>query len=258
MSCITARITAPTLYVACSMNRNTPYQAFRQGPVDHGYFFIALLSLFLVAVTASENGLLYVCDASILSSSNMCVFTASSSNIVGASPHVIDRRIGGECYRAVSDSQGTQLTVSPKPWTQGDKIIASESQLSENLWNYYLAFELVAPLRNAAMYSPSDIATSQAEWDKLTKAFVDCQVKAQDESMTTPNEGSKTIYSVDSIYELIKDAEYEDMLIPPQSSPSPKQESSVDSSTIGSLSLYPSTLATFIIITVGWFMATLH
>ena len=40
------------------------------------------------------------------------------------------------------------LTVSPKPWVNGDSLVGSESAITGDLWSgYTLIFELMAPLR---------------------------------------------------------------------------------------------------------------
>eukprot|EP00662_Eupelagonemidae_sp_cell21_P035409 gene35409-9149_t len=40
---------------------------------------------------AAPNGLLYECNATLLSAANRCVFAPSAINTVGASPHRINR-----------------------------------------------------------------------------------------------------------------------------------------------------------------------
>lgn len=160
---------------------------------------------------ASENGLLYVCDTSKLSSENLCYFAASSSNTAGASPHNIDRALAADGRRQVVDVTGSQLQVTPKPWTQGDTLSAATADLSADLIAYSQAFELVAPLRDVMMYAPALVSSNVTQWARLTKVFVDCQIKAHDETFAKPDGSEGIAYSVDNVYELLKDPDGQDI-----------------------------------------------
>ena len=39
------------------------------------------------------------------------------------------------------------LSVSPKPWVNGDNLVASSDPITGDVWSYALIFELMAPLR---------------------------------------------------------------------------------------------------------------
>lgn len=105
----------------------------------------------------------------------------------------------GGFYCEVQDLNGDTLTSSPKPWKNGDQLVATGTAHTGDDWTYTLIFELVAPLRNLMMYDPE--ALDDAMWAKYTKAFVDCKVKDVDE------EGDHgTAYSVDNVYEIMKTA----------------------------------------------------
>merc|ERR1712228_401947 len=49
------------------------------------------------------------------------------------------------------------------------------------------------------------------EWARLTKAFVDCQIKAHDETFAKPDGSEGTAYSVDNVYELLKNPDGQDI-----------------------------------------------
>jgi hypothetical protein len=160
---------------------------------------------------ASDNGLLYVCDTSKLSSENLCYFAASSTNTAGASPHSFDRDVAADGRRQVVDVTGSPLEVAPRPWTQGDALGAATADLSADLIAYSQAFELVAPLRDVMMYAPAVVSSNATEWARLTKAFVDCHIKAHDETFAKPDGSEGTAYSVDKVYELLKDPDGQDI-----------------------------------------------
>ena len=79
----------------------------------------AVLSL-LTPVSSSANGLLYKCDAAKLAKEDMCYFVPTGSETMG--PHNIDRSVAEAGFLQVSDAAGSPLRISPKPWTQGDKL----------------------------------------------------------------------------------------------------------------------------------------
>lgn len=135
----------------------------------------------------------------------MCYFIASAVNMVGASPHHINRSVAPDGEREVADASGNALALTPKPWTQGDNLTKAATVLSGDLIAYATAFELVAPLRDAMMYAPESVVTDASQWTKLTRAFKDCNIKANDTNFTV---GGNTLValSVDSIYAALKDA----------------------------------------------------
>jgi len=167
-----------------------------------------LLSLFAALslptpASSSANGLLYKCDAAKLKAEDMCYFVPTGSETMG--PHNIDRSVAEAGFRQVSDASGSPLRVSPKPWTQGDKLTKSANLLADDLIAYAEIFELVAPLRNAMMYDPKSLSADATRWGVLTKSLVDCKIKEKD---TTMEKGGRTmnVYSVAGVYALLKKA----------------------------------------------------
>lgn len=134
---------------------------------------------FPLFVFASENGKYYVCDTTILKEKNECIFKETSdAPFDTAAPHNIVR--GKDQYRQVVTAKGDALMVTPKPWTNGDNFLDTNKIVTGDLWNYALAFDLVAPLRDVMMYTPSVVANNKTKWDIYTKAFTDCGIKTED------------------------------------------------------------------------------
>ena len=172
------------------------------------HFPHSLLCLFAVfslptPTSSSTNGLLYECDAEKLAAEDMCYFVSTGSDTMG--PHNIDRSVAADGFRQVSDVNGSPLSISPKPWTQGDQLTASSELLGDDMIAYANVFELVAPLRNAMMYDPKTLSTDAAAWGVLTKSLVDCKIKEKDTTMEKGGQ-TKTVYSVAGVYALLKKA----------------------------------------------------
>lgn len=161
--------------------------------------WVVLVAPLCSPAMASTNGLLYACDSNKLASEKLCYFTTTGDPV---STHSIDRNVADDTFRKVVDADGKDLSVSPKPWTQGDHLAASADNLTGNLLGYSLAFELVAPLRDAMMYAPKTLVDDTTLWTKLTKVFVDCKVKETEEVGHGPEPGK----SVDTIYTYLGDA----------------------------------------------------
>merc|ERR1712008_385925 len=81
--------------------------------------------------------------------------------------------------RKVVNSTGDDLTVSPKPWQNGDQLVVSENELTGDLLLYSKAFEMMAPLRDLMMYYPQVL--DDAMWDFFTRLLKDCSLKEEDE-----------------------------------------------------------------------------
>lgn len=178
---------------------------------QHTVFTAAVAAALLaVGTIASANGLLYVCDTTRLASNNQCIFAASSTNTIGATPHNINRAVAADGFRIVRDINGTQLTVTPKPWSQGDVLAASTTQQTGDALNYVKAFEMVAPLRDKMMYDPASLTGSAAEWAKYTKAFADCSIKTTTEQVTHGS-GTVTAYGTADVYALMANPNNQDI-----------------------------------------------
>lgn len=147
------------------------------------HFPHSLLCLFAIfslptLTSSSTNELLYECDVVKLAAEDMCYFVSTGSDTMG--PHNIDRSVAADGFRQVSDVNGSPLSISPKPWTQEDKLTASSEFLGDDMIAYVNVFELVAPLRNAMMYDLKTLSTDAAAWGVLTKSLVDCKIKEHD------------------------------------------------------------------------------
>ena len=83
-----------------------------------------------MAVAASENGKYYICNAEILASENRCIFEFSGdqpADWVREETHDVDRTVGENFHRGVESYQGKMLPVSPRPWTNGDKLVGTST-----------------------------------------------------------------------------------------------------------------------------------
>ena len=165
-------------------------------------FLGVAVALVATAVSASANGQLYECDSARLSSENLCYFVATSSNTVGASAHNINRAVAADGYRKIVGSTGTDVTLSPRPWTQGEMLAASSTEITGDNLAWVKAFEMIAPLRDAMMYAPETVTANTTRWLELTKALTDCSVKAADHTETI-NGREATVYGVTGVYTLL-------------------------------------------------------
>merc|ERR1712008_132954 len=97
--------------------------------------FTILLTLWASNARASDNGQYYICDTSILEFDNQCIFA-----LTGAQPedwiqetvlHDINRDVGADFYRGVQSYDGeTMLSISPKPWVNGDSLVTSDDPIT--------------------------------------------------------------------------------------------------------------------------------
>ena len=169
-------------------------------------------------VSASENGGYYKCDEAILESDNKCIFTLTEDPVTGdltvpedwvQEPvlHAVDRTVGDDYYRGVQSYTGAMLSVSPKPWVNGDKLVStSPDMITGDLWSYALIFELMAPLRDMLMYNPD--ALNETTWSTWTKALTDCKAKTED---YVDRSGGGTPYSTNQVYAFVKNPDYTDI-----------------------------------------------
>ena len=172
---------------------------------------IFLLPFLLSTVLASENGGYYTCDEVALADDNQCIFALTGTQpddwVTPAIPHDVDRTVGADFCRGVQSYAGTMLSVSPKPWVNGDELVGSTSKITGDDWNgYALIFELMAPLRDMMMYDPD--ALDQDTWDKYTRALTDCNAKTED---YVASRSGGTPYSTSQVYGYLKDPENKDI-----------------------------------------------
>jgi len=155
-----------------------------------------LFGLLLSTIYASENGAYYQCNAAKTTSDDLCFFEATpAGTTVWGGPAVedtVNNKVGADFMRTAADTSGKALTLSPKPWTNGDKEIASSTAIAEDNWAFTLIFELIGPLRNMVMYHPDTIKANSAEWTKWTWALTSCKIKTEKETVV---EADKTIVS---------------------------------------------------------------
>jgi len=173
--------------------------------------FIIVLTLGISCTMASDNGKYYICDTSKLESDNECIFVFNGEQpedwIQEPISHDINRDVGADFYRGVQSYDGeTMLSLSPKPWVNGDSLVASDDFITGELWVYTLIFELIAPLRDMMMYNPSEL--TEEVWKKYTRALTDCNSKTEDYVATR---SGGTPWSTDQVYEYLKDPNGKDI-----------------------------------------------
>ena len=167
---------------------------------------VLLLTLALSSCAfASENGGYYACDAGELVDNNECIFvltdTVPEDWIQEPVLHNVDRAVGANFCRGVQSYAGVMLSVSPKPWVNGDVLVASTEAVTGDNWNAYtLIFELMAPLRDMMMYEPYKL--DDTTWDKYTKALTDCNAKVDD---YVSSRSGGTPWSTEQVHEFVKD-----------------------------------------------------
>ena len=82
------------------------------------------------------------------------------------------------------------------PWADGIAEVAQDTcGVTGDEWLYVLSYELIVPLRNAVMFDPATVTTDADEWAKLSKVYVDCDIKSE-------NEGDGQ-YSTDEVYAIL-------------------------------------------------------
>merc|ERR1719203_488412 len=127
------------------------------------------------------------------------------TNTHGATPIGVNQSVAPFGSRTVVDRLDAELRLSTFPWKQGDKLAAAGSTTTGDRLTYTCAYEMIAPLRNAMMYTPETLISDPTQWASLTKVLKDCGIKANDEERTI---GGNTLpyYGVDTMYEVLKDA----------------------------------------------------
>ncbi len=156
------------------------------------------LTTFILSVPGGDK---HKCDETELSTNKICKFTSLDGSVTMV-PHKIDINIGSPNYVAVANKDGTRLKLGMKPWENGVKLIKSTDKIEGDEWMYVLAFELLAPLRDAVMYDPAKLKV-KTEWEKLTKVYTDCRIKTK--SIDLNAKGPNRRYGTDDIYKVITD-----------------------------------------------------
>ena len=114
------------------------------------------------------------------------------------------RTVGGDFGRGVQNYAGTMLSVTPKPWANGDTLVAS--QTTGDAWTYTLIFELIAPLRDLMMYENEKLTQNPDLWAIWTRALTDCNSKTVD----ADRKGGMP-FSTSQVYDHMKDPNYKDI-----------------------------------------------
>ena len=171
---------------------------------------LTVLGLLSTAL-ASENGGYYTCNADILADDNQCIFdlTEDAPAAWGGETilHNLDRTVGPDFYRGVESLAGDMLSVSPKPWVNGDELVGTTDAITGDQWSgYALIFELIAPLRDMLMYDPD--ALTDDVWAAYTRALTDCNSKTED---YTSRSGGGTPFSTSQVREYMLDPKNADI-----------------------------------------------
>jgi len=184
--------------------------------MNHFFQTVCLLLAACSLVFASENGGYYECDVGLLASDNQCIMALTGAQpddwVTPAIPHDINHDVGADFYRGVQSYTGDMLSVSPKPWVNGDTLVATaeDNAITGNGWSYALLFELIAPLRDYVMFDPS--ALDDATWATWTRALTDCNAKTEDYVMRLlASRSGGTPFSTDQVYGFITQPGYTDI-----------------------------------------------
>ena len=190
-----------------SISLNRLGKAISNIAMDKLIFAVSLLS---ATAFASKNGQYYICNTTILASDNECIFAFSGnqpSDWDETVKHNIDRSVGEDFHRGVQNSTGHILHVTPKPWSNGDKLVGTTNAVTGDEWTYALIFELVAPLRDMMMYVPN--ALTEDIWSAYTRALTDCHIKT-DEYTISSRKGGQPL-STRQVYEKLKNPHHNDI-----------------------------------------------
>jgi len=177
--------------------------------MDNCQHFIFLVLVLSPVVFASDNGLYYKCDETKLANNNQCIFAYTGAQpedwLPAVEEHNVTTDVGDDFYRGIQSYDGKMLSVSPKPWVNGDTLVESSTKIEGDNWTYSLIFELMAPLRDMMMYRPDDL--DAATWAKYTRALTDCNAKTVD---YVAERGGAQL-STTQVYDIMKDPKNKDI-----------------------------------------------
>lgn len=180
--------------------------------MNHFFQTVGLLVAACSLVFASENGGYYTCNDDTLAADNQCIMELTGTQptdwVTPAGPHDINHDVGADFFRGVESYAGDMLSVSPKPWVNGDTLIgtAADNPITGNDWSYALLFELIAPLRDKLMFFPTEL--DDTTWATLTRALTDCNSKTED---YVARSGSGTPFSTTQVFGYFTDPGYTDI-----------------------------------------------
>lgn len=142
----------------------------------------------------------YICDLAYLETKQMCLFAPSGHcplTYLPLEPHNVDISVGDSYYRCIQDSDDTEhpgMCIEPsfKPTEPGYQIVGfstkeyDEAPITGADWNYVLAFELMAPLRDLMMYAPEEIVGLGGDpdlWETHISFLKSCGIKSPDSTL---------------------------------------------------------------------------
>lgn len=70
---------------------------------------------------------------------------------------MMDRRVGNDGYRKVIDADGDDVSISDRFFANCDRLAESSDEMTGNDLRFVQAFEIMAPIRDAAMYTNVNI-----------------------------------------------------------------------------------------------------
>lgn len=147
--------------------------------------FYILVSCFVLFSQSSGSGDYYTCGDS---QPGYCPFVASEDapeawNGV-AQGHDLSYMTDPNYHTDNPEKQvyntqtNTRTMLSARPWAQGEELMPFEDgTIMGEEWNYVLAFEMIAPIRNIFMYDPKTLVEDDAQWAFYTQVFDDCGIK---------------------------------------------------------------------------------
>lgn len=107
--------------------------------------------------------------------------------------HELDRSQVSLGFNLVTDSAGNLVNPSAAPLSAGDKLIVSDTLVTDNNTSEYAnVFSIMAPIRDAILYQFDD--TSKADWEALTAVLTLNNIKTTD---------GETVLSTDQVYDFV-------------------------------------------------------
>merc|ERR1711997_306018 len=177
--------------------------------MDNYHHLICLVLVLIPVVFASDNGLYYKCDETKLANNNQCIFAYTGAQpedwLPEVEEHNVDPSVGADFYRGIQSYNGVMLSVSPKPWVNGDILVGSSTKIESDNWTGALIFELMAPLRDMMMYRPDDL--DEDTWAMYTRALTDCNAKTVD---YVAERGGAQL-STAQVYDIMNNPNYKDI-----------------------------------------------
>ena len=118
----------------------------------------------------------YVCDPEALTLNNTCTAVGLDSSVV-ARPHPINetRALAPDKWRRVVDRDGTPKRL-PTPWSNGDRLARSPTEVTASERVYVLAFEMFAVMRNWMFFNATNVTDEL--WAHFHGPLRDCGLES--------------------------------------------------------------------------------